>query len=110
MAPIRRLLNKYEEGETKFQTLLRMTDSRMYPTTQDPNKKKHRTKGTNKNDKTKQNSVLQAKTEEEERVNPADPGDGTRNIASSQKKTQGSLRKNIDARQYNKGARHTRQH
>ena len=108
MAPIRRLLN--EEGKTKFQTLLRMTDSRMYPTTQDPNKKKHLTEGTKEKDKTKQNCVLQAKTEEEERVNPAGPGNGARNIASSEKKTQGSLRKNIDARQYNKGARHTRQH
>lgn len=38
-APIRRLLNKYGEGVTKFQTLLRMMDSRMYPTTKDPNRR-----------------------------------------------------------------------
>ena len=56
----------------------------------------------------KQNNVLQVKTEEEERVNQAKPVDGTLNIASSEKKTQGSLRMNINARLYNKGARHTR--
>ena len=36
------------------------------------------------------------------------PVDGNSNIASSEKKTQGSLRMNIDARLYNKEARHTR--
>ena len=71
------------EGETKFQTLLRMINSRIYPTTQDPNKKKHLTEGTKEKGETKQNSVLQAKTEEEERVNPVEPGDGTWNITSS---------------------------
>ena len=29
---LRRLLNKYEEGENRYQTLLRMMDSRTYPT------------------------------------------------------------------------------
>ena len=38
-APIRRLLIKYGEGVTKFQTLLRMMDSRMYPTTKNPNRR-----------------------------------------------------------------------
>ena len=85
-----------------------MMESRMYPTTQDPNRKKHLTEGTKEKAETKQNSVFQTKTKEEERVNPAEPADGTRNIASTEKKTQGSLRKNIDARQYNKGTRHTR--
>ena len=71
-AQIRWLLNKYGEGETRFQTLLRMMDIRMYPTKQDPNRKKHLTKGTKEKAETKQNSVLQAKTKEE-RVNP-EPG------------------------------------
>jgi hypothetical protein len=42
-----------------------MMDSSMYPTTQDPNRKKHLTEGTKEKAETKQNSVLQAKTEEE---------------------------------------------
>ena len=36
------------------------------------------------------------------------PDDGTQNIASLEKETQGSLRMNNDARLCNKGARHTR--
>ena len=39
-----------------------------------------------------------------ERVNPAEPVDCILNIAISEKKTQGSIRMNIDARPYNKGA------
>ena len=86
-------------------------DSRMYLTTQNSKRKKHLTKGTKDKaltegtkDKaeTKWNSVLDAKTEEVERVNLAEPVDGNRNIASSEKKTQGSLRMNIDTRQYNR--------
>ena len=76
-----------------------MMDSRMYPTTPDTNRKKHLTEGTKEKAETKQSSVLQDKTEEEERVNPAEPDDGPRNIASSEKKTQGSLCKNSDAKQ-----------
>ena len=41
-------------------------------------------------------------------MNSAEPVDGNLNIASSEKKTQGSLRMNIDTRLDNKGARHTR--
>ena len=44
------------------------------------------------------------------RVNPAEPVDCILNIAISEKKTQGSIRMNIDARPYNKGAKHTRYH
>ena len=43
-----------------------------------------------------------------ERVNPAEPVDCILNIAISEKKTQGSICMNIDARPYNKGAKHTR--
>ena len=45
-----------------------------------------------------------------ERVNPAEPVDCILNIAISEKKTQGRIRINIDARPYNKGAKHTRYH
>ena len=45
-----------------------------------------------------------------ERVNPAEPVDCILNIAISEKKTQGSMRMNIDARPYNKGAKQTRYH
>ena len=45
-----------------------------------------------------------------ERVNPAEPVDCILNIAISEKKTQGSLRMNINSRPYNKGAKHTRYH
>ena len=45
-----------------------------------------------------------------ERVNQEEPVDGILNIASSENKTQGNIRMNIDARQYNKGAKHTRYH
>ena len=107
-APLRRLLNKYEEGETRFQTLLRMMDSRTYPTPHDPKRKMHLTEGTKDEAETKQNNIIQAKTEEVERVNQAEPVDGILNIAILEKKTQGSFRKNIDTRLYNKGARHTR--
>ena len=71
-SPLTQLLNKYEEGETRFQTLPRMMDSRTYPTTHDPNRKMHLTEGTKDEAKTKQNNILQAKTKEVERV-----GDGT---------------------------------
>ena len=40
-----------------------------------------------------------------ERVNPAEP---VNRITISEKKMQGSVRMNIDARPYNKGAKHTR--
>ena len=43
-----------------------------------------------------------------EKVNPAEPTDCILNIATSEKKTLGSSRMNIDARPYNKGAKHTR--
>ena len=45
-----------------------------------------------------------------ERANPAEPGDCILNIAISEKKAQGSVRMNIDARPYNKGAKPTRYH
>jgi len=45
-----------------------------------------------------------------EKVNPAELTDCILNIAISEKKTQGSIRMNIDARPYNKGAKHTRYH
>ena len=45
-----------------------------------------------------------------EKVNPAEPIDCILNIAISEKKTLGSIRMNIDARPYNKGAKHTRYH
>ena len=87
MALLRRPLNKYEEGENRFQTL---------------------TNGTKDEAETEQNRIFQAKTEEVERVNLAEPDEGNLNITSSEKKTQGRLRMNIDARLYNKGARCTR--
>ena len=43
-----------------------------------------------------------------EKVNPAEPDNCILNNAISEKKTQGSIRMNIDARPYNKGAKHTR--
>jgi hypothetical protein len=45
-----------------------------------------------------------------ERVNPAEPVDCILNIAISEKKAQGSIYMNVDARPYNKGAKHTRYH
>ena len=45
-----------------------------------------------------------------EKVNPAEPTDCILNIAISEKKTQRSISMNIDARPYNKGAKHTRYH
>ena len=45
-----------------------------------------------------------------EKVNPAEPIDCILNIAISEKKTLGSIQMNIDARPYNKGAKHTRFH
>ena len=45
-----------------------------------------------------------------EKVNPAEPVDCILNIAISEKKTQGSTHMNINARPYNKGAKHTRYH
>jgi hypothetical protein len=42
------------------------------------------------------------------KVNPAEPGDCILNIAISEKKAQGKIRRNIDTRPYNKGAKHTR--
>ena len=45
-----------------------------------------------------------------ERVSPAEPIDCILNNAISEKKTQGSIRMNIDARSYNKVAKHTRYH
>jgi hypothetical protein len=45
-----------------------------------------------------------------ERVNLAEPIDCILNIAIFKKKMQGSIRMNIDARPYNKGAKHTRYH
>ena len=107
-APLRRLHNRYEEGETRFQTLLRMMDSRTYPTPHDPKRKMRGSKDTKDEAENKQNSNLQVKTEEEERENQVKPVDGTQNIASSAKKMHGNLCMNMDARLCNKGARHTR--
>ena len=45
-----------------------------------------------------------------EDVHPAEPVDCILNLAISEKKTQGSIRMNIDARPYNKGAKHTKYH
>ena len=45
-----------------------------------------------------------------EKVNPAEPIDCILNLAISEKKTQGTIRMNIDARPINKGAKHTRYH
>ena len=45
-----------------------------------------------------------------EKVNPAEPIDCILNIAISEKKTLGSICMNIDARPYNKEAKHTRYH
>ena len=45
-----------------------------------------------------------------EKVNPAESVDCILNTAISEKKTQGSIRMNINARPYNKGAKHTRYH
>jgi hypothetical protein len=42
-----------------------------------------------------------------EKVNPAEAVDCILNIAISEKKAQGCIRMNIDARPYNKGAKHT---
>ena len=44
------------------------------------------------------------------RLNPSEPTDCILNIAISEKTTQESIRMNIDARPYNKGAKHTRYH
>ena len=43
-------------------------------------------------------------------VNPAEPIDCVLNIAISEKKGKGKIRMNIDARPYNKGAKHTKYH
>ena len=45
-----------------------------------------------------------------ERVNPKEAIDCILNVAISEKKTQGSIRMNIDARPHNKGAKHTKYH
>ena len=45
-----------------------------------------------------------------EKVNPAELGNCILNIAISEKKAQGSICMNIDARPYNKGAKRTRYH
>ena len=45
-----------------------------------------------------------------ERVNPAEAVDCIFHLAISEKKALGSIRMNIDARPYNKGAKHTRYH
>ena len=45
-----------------------------------------------------------------EDVHPAEPVDCILNLAISEKKTQGSIRMNIDARPYNKGTKHTKYH
>ena len=45
-APLRRLLNRYKEGENSYQTLKRMMDSRTYLAPRDPNRKRHLTGGT----------------------------------------------------------------
>ena len=44
------------------------------------------------------------------RANPAEPVDCILNITISEKKAQGSVRMNIDARPYNKGAKPTMYH
>ena len=87
--PLRRLLNKYKEGEGSYQALRRMMDSRRYPAPCDPNRKRHLTGGTKDKANTQHNSTHQAKTKskEEEKGNKVEPVYNTQNIASSEAKT-----------------------
>ena len=66
-----------------IQGRLRRTPDVIEADTHDPNRKMHLTKGTKNEAETEQNSILQAETEEMERVNLAEPVDGNLNIASS---------------------------
>ena len=108
-APIRRLLNKYGEGVTKFQTLLRMMDSRMYLTTQDPNRKKYLTEAPRKRIRPSRTASSRPRPRRRGRTWRS-PVTAPGTSPAREKNTQGSHCKNIEARHYNKGARHTRQH
>ena len=104
--PLRRLLNKYKEGEGSYQALRKMMDSGTYPAPHDPNRKRHLTGGTNDKADTQQNSTHQAKTksEEAEKGNKVEPAYNTQNIASLEAKTQDSHEAGLDKRVQGGGA------
>ena len=77
---LRRLLNKYEEGKNRYQTLRRMMDSRTYLINGAGQDKKVQDK--DKAD-AELNSILQVKMKEEEQENSEKPDDGNASITSS---------------------------
>ena len=76
---LRRLLNKYEEGKNRYQTLRRMMDSRTYLINGAGQDKKVQDKD---EADTELNSILQVKMKEEEQENSEKPDDGNMSITS----------------------------
>ena len=74
-----RLLNKYEEGKNRYQTLRRIMDSRTYPINGAGQDKKVQDKD---EADTELNSILQVKMKEEEQENSEKPDDGNMSITS----------------------------
>ena len=79
MSTLRRLLNKYEEGKNRYQTLQRMMNSRTYPIKSAGRDEKVQDKDEGD---TKQNGNLQVDTKAEERENSVRPEEGNEGIAS----------------------------